>query len=251
MSCRTAPPGTVSQRPKGAATEARQLRPISDPGTSTNESADTTPRSPPRSPKKLHRKSYSATTSQPGARPASNPFHFGIPRRTTPPAFTPPKSELVVVDTPEPKPEQRRSFGTTFSFLPPWHGRDRLGSRSSTSSSQSGASTSGSEDGEAVKPGSGSESVPVARKQKHQRSQRQTPTTDHSTELYFPSVRTESPLASKYDPTTPAHFGPSSPPTLAQPGYHKAQTKKVLKHARAELMKEVRKTGYNVLVVEG
>ena len=43
---------------------------------------------------------------------------------------------------------------------------------------------------------------------------------------------------------------PPSPP-LAPPSYDKAQTKKVLKHARAELMKEVGKAGYNVLVVEG
>ena len=247
------PPGTASPHPKGAAAEARRPRPISDPGTSTNESADTTPRSPPRSPKKLHRRSQSATVSQPGARAASNPFHFGLPKRTTPPPFTPPKPQLSVVDTPESKTEQRRPFGATFSFLPPWQGRDRLGSRSSTSSTKSGASTSGSENGEAVETGSGSgsESVPVARKQKHQQSQLQSPATDHSIGSYLPSVRSEPPLASNYDPTTPIDFVPPSPPTLAQPGYHKAQTKKVLKHARAELMKEVRKAGYNVLVVEG
>ncbi len=251
--CRTAPtaPASPHPHPKGAGAETRRRRPISDPSTSTNEGAEATPNSPLRSPKKLHRKSRSATADQPGARALSNPFNFGIQKRTTPPAFIPPKSELADVDAPESKPERRRSFGSTFSFLQPWHGRDRLGSRSSTESTESGASTSGSEDGEAVKPGSGSgsELVPAARKQ--QQMPLQPSTTDHSTGLYFPSVRPGPPLASSNDPTTPADFGPSSPPALAQPGYHKAQMKKVLKHSRAELMKEVRKTGYNVLVVEG
>ena len=41
------------------------------------------------------------------------------------------------------------------------------------------------------------------------------------------------------------------PARLAPSSYDKAQTKKVLKYARAEPMKEVGKAGYNVLVVEG
>jgi hypothetical protein len=41
----------------------------------------------------------------------------------------------------------------------------------------------------------------------------------------------------------------SNKSTLAQLGHHKAQRKKVLNHAREELMKEVRKAGYNALVV--
>ena len=248
---RTTPPAPADPHPhphpKGAAADSRRPRPISD--SSTNESADTTPYSPPRSPKKLHRKSRSTSDSQPGTRAVSNPFNFGIQKRTTPPAFTPSKSELAAVDAPEAKPERRRSFGSTFSFLQPWHGRAHLGSRSSTSSTQSGVSTSGSEDGEAVGTGSGPESVPAARKQKQ--VQLQTSTMDHSTGSYFHGVRLESPMATNGDPTTPAAFEPPSSPTPAQPGYHKAQMKKVLKHARAELMKEVRKAGYDVLVVEG
>ena len=95
--------------------------------------------------------------------PAQNriePVPFGIPKQTS---FTPPKSELMVVDAPESKTH------TTFSFLQPWHGKDRLGSPSSTSSTKNGASTSGLEDGDSVEPGSGSglESVAFARKQKH------------------------------------------------------------------------------------
>ena len=97
--------------------------------------------------------------------------------------------------------------------------------------------------------GSGSESVPAAQKQ--QQVQLQTSTTGYSIRLCLPSLRLEPPLASNNDPTTPADFELSSPPTLAQLGYHKARTKKVLKHARAELMKEVRKAGYTALVVEG
>ena len=116
------------------------------------------------------------------------------------------------------------SFGATFSFLPSWYGRDRLGSESST---KSGASTSGLKAVE-LGPGSGSESVPAARKRKQKQAQLQTSTTDHSTASYFPSVRSEPPFTFNHDPTTPADF---EPPTLAQPGYHKAQTKNVLKHA--------------------
>ena len=139
--------------------------------------------------------------------------------------------------------------------LPPLHGKDCLGTRSSTSRTNSVASTSGLEDGEVVEPGSGSgsgsESVCVVRKPKREQSQPQTSTTDHVTGSYFPSVRPEPPLASNYDPTTPADFEPPSPTTVAQPGYHKAQMSKVLKRARKELMKGVRKAGYNALGVEG
>ena len=159
-SCRTAPPGATTTHLKGAAAEApRPMATISGPSTSTNEGANTSPCSP----KKLHRKDRSATAFQPGTRAISNPYHSGIPKRT---AFTPSKSELAVVDAPESKPERRRSFGATFS----WHGRGRLESRLSTLSTKGGASTSVSEDGETVESGSGSgsESVPVTRKQKHQ-----------------------------------------------------------------------------------
>jgi hypothetical protein len=240
---RTTPHAGASQHPKGAAAEAGPPRPVSDPGTGMNEGADTTPRST----NKLHRRSRSAVDS----RPASNPFTFRVLKRTTSPAFTPPKEELAVVDAPEPRPERRRSFGTTFSFLQPWHRRDRLGSRSSESSTNSGSSNSGSEDGEAAEPGSGSgsESVPAVPEEKQ--SLPQASTTRHSAGLYFPIGQPEPTLASNDGPTTPADVVPPSPPILAQAGYHKAQTKKVLKHARAELMKEVSKAGYNVLVVEG
>ena len=67
--------------------------------------AKTTPCSLPCSPKKLHRKSRGATVPQPGARAQSNPFHFGIPKQTTTPAFTPSKPELAVVDAPGSNPE--------------------------------------------------------------------------------------------------------------------------------------------------
>ena len=100
-----------------------------------------------------------------------------------------------------------------------------------------------------MEPGWGSESDPDARNQKQ--APLQTSTTDHGIGLYFPSVRPEPALASNNDHTTPADFEPSSQPTLAQPSYHNAQMKKLLKHSRAELMKDVRKAGYNVLVVEG
>ena len=121
-----------------------------------------------------------------------------------------------------------------------------MGSRSST---KSGASTSGMEDGGVVGPGPGSASVRAVRKEKQ--AQSQTPTTHHIAGLYSPSVRLGSPLACHNDPTTLAGVAPPSPPTLAQPGYHKAQMKQVLKHARAELMKEVRKLRYIDLVVKG
>ena len=186
--------------------------------------------------------------SPPDAGAVSNPFTFGILKRTTLPAFTPFKEEPASLDTPELKAE-RRSFGATFSFLQPWHGRNRLGSRSrtsSTSSTKSEASTSGSEGAGVVESGSESESVPAVPKEKQ--AQSQTSTTHRGAELYLPVVRPGPPLD---DPTTPADVAPSSPPTLVQSGYNKAQTKKVLKHARAELMKEVTKAGYNVLVVEG
>ena len=150
QSCRTAPPGAASPHLKGAAAEVGRPIPISDPSTSTKEGTNTTPCSP----KKLHRKDRSTTASQP--RPISNPFNFGIPKRTAPPAFTPSKSELAVVDVPGSKPERHRSVGATFSFLQPWHGSDRLGRRSSTSNTKSRASTGGSEDGEVVEPEWGS-----------------------------------------------------------------------------------------------
>ena len=57
-------------------------------------------------------------------------------------------------------------------------------------------------------------------------------------------------MVSNDDRTTPADFELLSPPTL-EPGFHKAQTKTVLKQVRAGLIKEVRKAGYNVLVMEG
>ena len=65
---------------------------------------------------------------------------------------------------------------------------------------------------------------------------------------YLPVIRPEHPLVSDNDLTTPADFVLPPPPALAQPSYHKAQTKKVIKHARAELMEEVRKVGHNYLV---
>ena len=147
------------------------------------------------------------------------------------------------MDAPESKPERRRSFGSTFSFLQRWHERDCLGSRSSTSSTKIGASTRGSEGGEVVEPGSGSKSAPAARKQ--QQAQLHTSTMDHGTVLYFPSVRPEPHLASNNDSTIPADFGPRSPATLAsaQLGHDKAQMKKVLRHAIAEPRKEVRNAG--------
>ena len=87
------------------------------------------------------------------ARAVSNPFTFGILKWTTLPMFTPSKEGLAVVGTPELKAERRRSFGATFPLLQLRHGRDHLGSRSSTLSTNSGASTSGSEDGKLVEPG--------------------------------------------------------------------------------------------------
>jgi hypothetical protein len=139
QSCRTAVP--ASPHPKGAA--AGQPRPISDPITNTNERAD-------RAPKMLHRKSRSAGAAQPDARAVANPFTFGVLKRTTPPASSSSKEELVVVGAPEPKAQHCRAFGASFSFLQSRHGRDRLGSRSSISSTKSGSSTSGSEGGEIV-----------------------------------------------------------------------------------------------------
>ena len=58
-----------------------------------------------------------------------------------------------------------------FSFIQSWHGGDRSGSRSSTKSTKSGASTSGIEDGKVVEPGPGSELVPAVRKEKQMQSQ--------------------------------------------------------------------------------
>jgi hypothetical protein len=226
QSCRTALP--TSPHPRGAAAAVRWPRPTSDPITDMNERVGTAPCSA----KKLHRKSRSATAAQPGTRAISNPFTLGVLKRTTTPAPTPSKEGLAVLDASEPKVQRRHSFGATFSFLQSRHGRDRFGSRSSTSSTKSEASTSGSEDGESVELGS-AESVP-----NDKQAQPQTSTTHHNAGSYLPIAHPEPPLA-------------SNKPTLAQTGYRKAQTKKVLNLAREELMKEVRKAGYNVLVVEG
>jgi hypothetical protein len=111
QSCRTAVP--ASPHPKGAA--AGQPRPISDPITNMNERAD-------RAPKMLHRKSRSAGAAQPDARTVTAPFTFGVLKRTTPPASTPSKEELAVVDAPEPRVQRRRAFGASFSFLLSRHG---------------------------------------------------------------------------------------------------------------------------------
>ena len=103
--------------------------------------------------------------------------------------------------------------------------------------------------GEVVEPGPGSGLVPAVVKETQ--AQSQTSTTHHSAGSYIPSIRLGSPLACHNDPTTLAGVAPPSPPTLAQPGYHKMQMTKVLKHTRAELMKRVIKLRYNDLVVEG
>lgn len=68
------------------------------------------------------------------------------------------------LDAPDLRAGRRRSFGAMFSFLQPRHGRNRLESTSSTSRTKSGVSTSGSEDGEVVEPGLGSESAPAVSK---------------------------------------------------------------------------------------
>ena len=105
-----------------------------------------------------------------------------------------------------------------------------------------------------MKPASGSgilesELVPATGKEKQ--AQAGTAPMRHSAGSYFAIVRPKPTSASNNNPTAPVAVGPASPPTLAQPSYSKTQKKKVLKHARAELMKEVGKAGYNVLVVEG
>ena len=248
-SCRTSPP--PNPRPKNAAEEAGRPRPVSDPNNSTTASTGTTSRTT----KKLHRRSQSAAPSQApaGARAISNPFNFGILLKRTPPhATTPSKAEdePATVDAPEPEPklERRRSLGATFSFLQPRHRRDRLESTSSTPSTKSRVSMGGSEDGELAEPvlGSafGSKVTPAAEKQA------QPQTTRYSPGLYLPLILSR-PTSSSHGPTTPV--GPPSLPALrlAQVIYNNAQTKKVLKHARAELMREVSKVGYNVLIVEG
>ena len=88
---------------------------------------------------------------------------------------------------------------------------------------------------------------------KEKQAQSQTSTTHHSAGSYFPGTTVIS-FGMSY-PTTPADVAPPSPPGLAQPGYHKAQMGAdegaQTEHARAELMKEVRKLRYNDLVVEG
>jgi hypothetical protein len=84
--------------------------------------------------------------------------------------------------------------------------------------------------------GSASESESVSAVRKEKQAQPQTSTTHHSAGLYLSIVQPE-PASNKL--------------TLAQTSYRKDQTKKVLNHAREELMKEVRKAGYNVLIVEG
>jgi hypothetical protein len=235
---RTSPP--PSPRPKDAAAETGRPRPVSGSSTSTTASTDTKISST----KKLHRTSRASPAS---AKAISNPFTFGVLKRATPPATLPSKEEHVAVNVPEHKPERRRSFGATFSFLQPRHGRDRLGSTSSTSSTSSGesaVSTSGTEDGEGVS--AGSKFVPATRME--EQGQAQAAPTHHSAGSHLPTV--EPKLTPASNPATRVVV-PPSPPAAAQPSDGKAQTKKVLKHARAELMKEVGKAGYNVLVVEG
>ena len=55
----------------------------------------------------MHRKSQSAATSQLGMRAVSNPFTFGILKRTTLPVYTPSKEDLSVMEASGPKAEQR------------------------------------------------------------------------------------------------------------------------------------------------
>ena len=98
-----------------------------------------------------------------------------------------------------------------------------------------------------MEPGLGSGSVPAVRKDKQ--AQPQTSTTHRSAGPYSRSERLGSPLACHNDPTTLAYVAPCPRQLLLN--YHKAQMKKVLNHARAELMKGVRKVRYSYLIVEG
>ena len=158
----------------------------------------------PCSTRKLHRKSRSAAASQPGMRAVSNPFTFGILKRTTPPESTPSKEDLAGVGAPEPKAERQMML----SPLQSWHGRDYLGSRPSISITKSGASASGSEDGGVVEPGRGPGSVPAVQKESAWQAQSQSSTTHHNAELYFPIVLLGPPLTSNNGPTPPADVVP-------------------------------------------
>ena len=222
--------------------------PVSDPSTSTNEGAKTTPCSLPCSPKKLHRKDRSVTASQFGGEPYRTRSISGYRSRLR---LLPPNqnSRLWMPQNPNPpdvvRLERRFRFsnrgtgGTTWGVdrayrarrvehLPadrrmvnPWNkDRDRDWSRFQLPESKSTSS-------------------------RNSKLQRRTTAQDRVFPVYNQIL-----LASNNDPTTPADFEPPSPPTLAQPGYHKFQTK-VLKHARVELMKEARKAGYNDLALEG
>jgi len=143
------------------------------------------------------------------------------------------------LDAPGLKTERRRSFGATLSFS---HGRNRLGSRSSTPSTNGMVEHRPADT--RIRIGVG----PCCPKEKADATQ--TSTTHHSAGSYFPNVRPGLPLASNNDPIAPADVVPPYPPTLAPSGYRQAQMKNVLKHAREALMKEIRKVGHNDLVVE-
>ena len=101
------------RHPLGAAAEARQPRPTSDPTTSMDERVDTVPCSA----KELHRKSRSAATSQPSMRAVSHPFTFGILERTTLPVSTPSREKFAVMEVSGAKAGRRRSLGTCFCSL--------------------------------------------------------------------------------------------------------------------------------------
>ena len=239
QSPRKSPPAS----PKNAAAEIGRPSPGSDLNTSTSTTGSLPATTC--STRKLHRNSGSGSAAPlTGRRAASNPFTFGVvQKRTSPPATAPSKQDSTTLGAPGANPERRRSLTATLSFLQSRHVRDRLGSRSNTPSTTSGVSTSGSEDGE----GAEAEAGPRQEKQ----AQANSSPTRHSAGLYLPIGRSKPTSPSNNYPTTPVAVVALPPPVLAQPSYDKAQTKKVLKHARAELMKEVGKAGYNVLVVEG
>ena len=140
------------------------------------------------------------------------------------------------------KPKRRRSFGATFrsSNLGTGWGVDRAHRAARRVEHRP-------VDREMVEPWNQDwESAPVTRKQKQKRLQLQTSTTDHRTKSCFPSVRPEQAWASNDDPTTPADFEPPSPPTLASTSSDEEDAQ-----AGPSRSDEVRKAGYNVLVVEG
>ena len=195
----------------------------------------------------LHRKSRSAATSQLGMSAISNSFAFRILKRTTLSVCTPYKEGLLAMEASGPTAERRRSFGTCFRSLNRGTGetswgvdRARRARRAVHRPVEWRVEKSWNQDWDR---GRFALSARISRRnpklQRHTAAQDHTPVVN-GWDLLWHVIMTllHSPMSHRR-------------PRQLLLNYHKAQMKKVLNHARAELMKGVRKVRYSYLIVEG